>query len=271
MTDHEPQRASAAVVSNALSRLLRVLMLRLEHRAMLRARGLGDAEIERLRYRSAPATSAERQCAADALAPYLDAFSGNVPGFYQECGRWRMVYRPLGYFIPVRDEGGHIQALSQRLERPAGPDKYIWFSSNPDATDVRGRQKYPLGASSGTPPHFAGRHLLYSAPEVTITEGSIKADVAAYLSGSPVVGVAGTHAFRGLAERLKMGYPLLRRVLVAYDNEMYEKPQVLDATLRLVAQLEAEGFSVRVRTWPGEAKGYDDYLFEQARVRRVAA
>jgi hypothetical protein len=254
---------AAAVVNNVLTRLVRdVLTLSPEHRARLRARGLGADEITRSRYVSVPASAAARQRSADALAPYLDAFGGGVPGFYRDGGRWRMVYRPPGFFIPVRDPLGHIQALSQRVDDPReGGGKYIWLSS----ADRDG------GASSGAPVHFAGRDLLYGAAEVTVTEGALKADVAAHLSGAPVVGVAGTHAFRGLAQRLRTGYPLLRRALVAYDNEMYEKPQVLAATLRLVAQLEAEGFSVRVRTWPGEAKGYDDYLLEQTRTRGVAA
>lgn len=261
MTYQEAHPAHAALVSNALRRLLRALTLRLEHRGKLRARGLSNAEIERLRYRSAPATVAERQRAADALAPYLDAIGGGVPGFYCERGRWRMVYRPSGFFIPVRDECGHIQGLSQRVDEPRDGGKYVWLSS----ADREG------GASSGTPPHFAGHRLLYSASEVTITEGALKADVASYLSHTPVIGVAGTHATRGLAARLRTGFPLLRRVLVAYDRDWLEKPQVRDALLKLVAQLEAEGFAVKVRTWPGHAKGYDDYLFSQIPSPEVAA
>jgi DNA primase len=267
-----PESPPAVVVNNALTLLIRnVLTLRPEHRAALRARGLGDAKITRLRYVSVPVTAAERQRAADALAPNLDASGGGVPGFYRDCGRWRMVYRPPGFLIPVRDECGHIQALSQRVERPTGPDKYIWLSSNPDAVDDNGRQKYPLGASSGTPPHFAGRHLLYSAPEVIVTEGSLKADVAAYLSGAPVIGVAGTHAFGGLAARLRAGFPLLRDVVVAYDMDVVVKPQVRAALEDLTARLEATDFRVRIRTWPDKWKGYDDYLLAQLREGRAAA
>lgn len=249
-----------AGASNVLSRLVcQELSLRLEHRAALLRRGLGPAEITRNRYASAPATEADRQRAADSLAPYLDALGGGVPGFYRERGRWRMVYRPPGFFIPVRDELGHIQALSQRVDEPRDGGKYIWLSS----ADREG------GASSGAPPHFAGRQSLYAAPEVTVTEGALKADVAAHLSTAPVIGVAGTHATRGLAERLRAGFPLLRRVLVAYDRDMMEKPAVLEATLRLSAQLEAEGFSVKVRTWAGPGKGIDDHLLAQLSPREV--
>lgn len=255
------QLTPAAVTHNALARLLRVLTLRPEHTTRLRARGLGLDEIARNRYRSAPATDAERQLAAEALAPYLEAHGGGVPGFYREGGRWRMAYRPSGYFIPVRDELGHIQALVQRVDVPRDGGKYIWLST----TDKNG------GASSKAPPHFAGSHLLLSSPEVTITEGSLKADVASYLSGSPVIGVAGTHATRGLAQRLKAGYPLLERVFIAYDRDMMVKAQVLEAVFNLGTQLEAEGFAVTVRSWPSQYKGLDDYLVARVHAREVAA
>ena len=266
-----PSPRAAAAVNNVLTKLIRdVLVLRPEHRAALRARGLDGRWINAQKYRSAPGSPAERGSAAESLAPLLDASNGDVPGFYRERGHWRMVYRPPGFFIPVRDGCGHIQALSQRLDQLTGPDKYIWFSSNPDATDEHGKQKYPLGASSGTPLHFAGRQLLYSSPEVTVTEGALIADVASHLSGEPVIGVTGTHAFRGLAEQLRVGFPLLRRVVVAYDMDVLVKPQVRAALEALTAQLEAEGFLVRIRTWSDRWKGYDDYLLSQLRDRRVA-
>lgn len=256
------ERAPADVVNGVLTYLVcKVLALRPEHRAKLRARGLADAEITRQHYVSAPANAPERQRAADALAPYLDAFGGGVPGFYRGGGRWRMVYRPSGFFVAVRDECGRIQALSERVDEPRGGGKYLWLSSS-------GRDG---GASSGAPAHFAARHLMHGATEVTVTEGSLKAEIAAYLSGSPVVGVAGTHAISGLARRLRAAFPSVRRVAVAYDRDMAEKPQVLEAIFRLTGELEAECFEVRVRTWPTDHKGYDDYLLSQLRRPEVRA
>lgn len=258
MTD----RVHAAVVSNTLRHLVeRVLTLKPEHASKLRARGLSQSEIAHLRYVSMPVIEAERQRAADALASRLEAADGGVPGFYREGGRGRTVFRPAGILIPVRDELGHIQALTQRVDRPRDGGKYIWLSSG----DRDG------GASSGSPVHVAGHHLLYGAEEVTVTEGSLKADVVSYLSDSPVVGVAGTHATRGLAARLREGYPLLKSVCIAYDRDMTEKSQVLNAAIDLGAQLEVEGFKVKVRTWPARHKGLDDYLLSQISSREVAA
>jgi hypothetical protein len=232
---------------------------------------LSAAKIERNRYVSAPATRAERERVAAALTPYLDAFGGDVPGFFYDSGRWQMVYCAPGYLIPARDEYGCVQALACRLDDPRDGCKYIWLSSNPETVDDAGRQKYPRGASSGSPVHFANRPALWGAEEVTVVEGTLKADVCAALSGLPVVGVAGVNNTRGLAARLRASLPRLRRILVAYDKDVLEKPQVASALDRLITQLEAERFTVRVRMWPGDAKGFDDYLLSQITAREVTA
>lgn len=265
-------RAPDYAVSNILRRLVRdVLTLRPEHRAALRARGLTDAQIALGRYASAPSSRSESERAASVLSAHLDACGGEVPGFYLGRGRWQMVYCPPGYLIPARDECGHIQALALRADAPRGGDKYIWLSSNPDALDDRGRQKYPRGASSGAPVHFTNCSALMYSDEVVVTEGTLKSDVITALSGLPVVGVAGVNNTRGLAERLRTNLPFLRRVTVAFDNDVFDKPNVAAALDRLVEQLQGERFVVRVRTWPGRAKGYDDYLLSQISAREVAA
>jgi hypothetical protein len=259
---HEAHHASADIINGILTMLVcDVLTLRPEHGARLLARGLTDAEITRLRYVSSPVTRVERQRAADALASYLETFSGGVPGFYRDGHRWRMVFRPPGFFIPARDEHGFIRALAQRVDEPRGGGKYIWFSS----ADRDG------GASSGAPVHFANRPALWHAEELLVTEGTLKADVIAALSRLPVVGVAGVNNTRGLAARLRSSFPRLRRVVVAFDSDARTKPQVADALESLIAQLEAERFRVRVRTWPGESKGLDDYLLSQSCAKEVAA
>lgn len=266
------QRAPAYVISNALMRLVRdVLTLRPEHRLRLRACGLSDATIKYNRYASAPTTRAERERAAEALSPYLYAFGGGVPGFCFGRSRWEMIHCPSGFLIPSRDERGHIQALALRADEPRDGAKYIWLSTNPEVEDDRGRQKYPRGASSGAPVHFSTCPALTHSEEIVVTEGTLKSDCITALSGLPVVGVAGVNNTRGLAERLRRNLPLLRRVTVAFDMDVFEKPHVADALDRLVAQLEAERFRVRVRTWPGVAKGYDDYLLSQISAREVTA
>jgi hypothetical protein len=246
-------------------------MLRPEHRARLHARGLGDEWIDAKGYASTPRDRRERDAVAELLAPYLEAFNGGVPGFFYDGERWRMTYSAPGFFIPSRDEHGRVQALCHRADGPRDGCKYMWLSSNTEAEDDDGRQKYPRGASSGTPTHFSNRVAMWEADELLVTEGVLKADVIAALTGLPVVGVAGTHCTRGLAARLRSNLPRLSRVVVAFDKDVLTKPHVALGLERLITQLEGERFRVRVRMWPGDAKGFDDYLLEQSRVKGVAA
>lgn len=259
-------------VDGALCFLLRkALALRPEHRARLRDRGLSDEWIDAKGYASTPRNASERDAAVELLAPYLEAFGGDVPGFFYGGDRWRMVYSAPGFFIPARDEQGRVQALCYRADNPRDGCKYMWLSTNPEAEDDDGSRKYPRGASSGAPSHFANRAAMHEADELLVTEGVLKADCVAALTGLPVVGVAGTHATRGLAVRLKSSFPRLRRIVVAFDKDVFDKPHVALGLERLITQLEEEDFRVRVRMWGGDAKGLDDYLLSQVRAREVAA
>jgi hypothetical protein len=250
------------------SAMLRLSPLSDAHGHSLNGRGFDGSEIKRNRYGSTPSPSVA-ESVTRALAP--DDLRG-VPGFYHDGQRWRMVYCAPGFFVPVRDERGRIQALCYRLDRPGHGGKYVWLSSNPETEDDRGRQKYPRGASSGAPVHLAYGHLLDGAREVVITEGALKADVIACLTQSPVVGVAGVSTFGSdFASRLRRIAPRLRTAIVAFDKDLHTNPAVLAALNRLTAQLEGARIRVRVRTWPGEAKGYDDYLLSQLYAREVAA
>jgi hypothetical protein len=112
---------------------------------------------------------------------------------------------------------------------------------------------------------------MWESDELVITEGTLKADCIAALSALPVVGVAGTHSTRGLASKLRVTFPRLRSAVVAFDKDLLVKAQVDLAVGRLVAQLEAERLRVRVRMWPGDAKGFDDYLLTKLRAREVTA
>jgi hypothetical protein len=271
MTYHEPHRAPADILDGIYCKLIRKLLtLRPEHAAALRARGLTDEWIAEKGYCSTPRTQAERDRIAGALSGYFDTF-GSAPGFFYCRGRWQMASCAPGFLIPSRAEDGRVQALCYRLDRPRDGVKYCWLSSNPETEDDLGRQKYPRGASSGAPFNFVNRPALWGAEELTVVEGVLKADCVAALSGLPVVGIAGVNNTRGLAARLRVSFPRLRRVYVAFDRDVLTKPQVAAALERLIAQLEGERFAVRVRMWPGESKGFDDYLFSELLAREVAA
>jgi DNA primase len=254
-------RASIEQRDGIYSTVLRggLLALSPARRARLYARGLSDGEIAQRGYVDTP-TEAQGDEMAAALAGYGLA---GVPGFYRDGARWRMVKCAPGYFVPHRDERGRIQAMQYRLDGPLhGKTKYLWLSS----TDK------PQGASSGAPVHHALHHLFANAAELVVTEGALKADVIAYLTQQPVVGVAGVGTFGAdFTMRLQAAAPALRYVVVAYDMDLYHKPEVLQALEALTGQLQRAGLRVRVRTWPEKWKGLDDYLLAQFNQTEVRA
>ncbi len=253
------ERASADHIDGALTTLLRKhLALNERHTAALRARGLSEGEIARHGYASAPTPDD-----GDRIARELSAFNlEGVPGFYKQGGEWHMRDYGAGFFVPVRDERSRIAGL--QLRRDEGEPRYIWFSSN----------GYPCGTSSGAPIHYARPHLLCGASEVLLTEGALKADVVSYFMDAPVIAAAGVHNFgQDFAATLREKFPNLRTTFIAFDSDFRVKPQVKAALEKLMRELSGAGFKVRVRTWPPEYKGLDDYLamLSQPHVVEVAA
>ncbi len=253
------ERARVEHVDAVLTTLLRKhLALSERHTAALRARGLSESELERNGYASAP--DAEE---GSRIAGELSAFGlGGVPGFYTKDGEWHMRDYGAGFFVPVRDERSRIAGL--QLRRDEGEPRYIWFSSN----------GYPHGTSSGAPIHYARPHLLHDAAEVLLTEGALKADVVSYFMDAPVIAAAGVHNFgQDFAATLRVKFPNLRTTFIAFDSDFRVKPQVKAALEKLMRDLAGIGFKVRVRTWPPEHKGIDDYLamLSQPHVVEVAA
>ena len=241
------------------SALLRLLDLSDKHKMNLHARGLSDFAITRNCYRStAVVDSDETAERAWQIIQALDLGLVGVPGFQRRGDAWYLLRTRPGFFVPHRDEHGRIQAMQYRLDEPFGGRKYVWFSSSE--------------CSSGAPVHHAHFHLLPDADEVVVTEDALKADVIAHLAQAPVIGIAGVGTFgAGFADHLRAVAPNLRAVVVAYDMDVLYKSEVLRALESLTAQLQRARFRVRVRTWPPEWKGYDDYLLAQLQTEEVRA
>jgi hypothetical protein len=237
------------------------LTLSYEHKQKLLARGMSEQEIVRNGYASAPTPDD-----GDRIARELSDFGlDGVPGFHKYGGEWRMRNFGTGIFVPVRDE--HLRIVGCQIRRDDvadGQPKYIWFSS-------AGK---PHGTSSSSPLHYARPHLLCGASEVLLTEGALKADVVSYFMDAPVIAAAGVHNFgQDFAATLREKFPNLRTTFIAFDSDFRVKPQVRAALEKLMRELSGAGFKVRVRTWPPEYKGIDDYLlaFSQSNVKGVAA
>jgi hypothetical protein len=210
---------------------------------------MSEQEIERHGYVSTPGAGEGERIAGELSAFNLEG----VPGFFMQGSAWHMRDYGAGFFVPVRDERSRIAGL--QIRRDDAEPRYIWFSSN----------NYPHGTSSGAPIHFARPHLLCGASEVLLTEGALKADVVSYFMDAPVIAAAGVHNFgQDFAATLRVKFPNLRTTLVAFDSDWRIKPQVQSALEKLMRDLAGIGFKVRVRTWPPEYKGLDDYLLALA-------
>ncbi len=262
-------RADAEHVHKIYSILLRAyLVLSEPHKADLMLRGLDAATIDRNGYRSTPRALYAAKTIARELAQHHDL--RGVPGFYKEAGEWRMVWMDEGIIIPVRDQNNGIVALVYRrrhARRDEDFGKYIWISS---AEDKDGKPR-EAGASSGAPCHYANSHMMKNAEAVTLTEGALKATIAAHLLNAPVIGNAPSCFSERFAAKLKRDFPQLRTVFVAFDMDFKRNEHVKAALFRLVEQLEKARFDVRVRMWPDKWKGIDDYLLAVASQKEVAA
>ncbi len=236
--------------------LLRGLQLSPADHASLRARGLSDEAIEGGQFKSTP-TKDEAAAITRCLAQDFDLTG--VAGFYREQGTPRLVWTDTGIIIPARDAFARISALMYRrthARKGEAIGKYIWISS---AEDRDGKPR-EAGASSGAPSSYANSHMMKDAEAVTLTEGALKAEIAANFLNSPVIGNAPSCFGADFAANLKNDFPQLRTVFVAFDMDFKRNECVKGALFRLVEQLEHARFDVRVRTWPDRWKGIDDYL-----------
>jgi putative DNA primase/helicase len=110
-----------------------------------------------------------------------------------------------------------------------------------------------------------------SARGLVVTEGEFKA-LAASQHGYPCIGLVGIFGWamknhESLLPEMERIAWRPRRVFVAFDSDIADKPDVQDAEARLSAQLTNRGAIVRVVRIPagpaGEKQGLDDYLAVQ--------
>jgi len=189
-----------------------------------------------------------------------DDIVGRVPGlFLSKKGGTGQPYPTLagraGLLIPVNDAAGRIAGFQIRRD-DAGPttvgamsSRYAWFSSS----DRSG------GCGSGAPIHVA-RPVSEGSPgdAAWITEGPLKADIAADRLGRVVLGLPGAHHRDGVQPALRAGGA--KRAVIAYDMDRLAKPTVQRAADRLAVELTASGIPVQRASWDPGHKGLDDAL-----------
>jgi hypothetical protein len=230
---------------------LKKLILHPSHRLNLRNRGLTNAVIEQKGYKSTLRwDSTVGVC-------YLLRKEGyslqGIPGFYEKDGQWLFMTIP-GFLIPIRDKENRIQGLQIRvddntLKQKPDLSKYLWKSS-------AGKHN---GTSSGTPVHIA-RPNKPTMPNIAyITEGPLKADIAAEYLGATFIGIAGVGLYKQAVEAAKeMG---ITTAPILFDMDKLKNKDVKKAEAKLLEELRKTGIETFSIEWnPKAGKGVDDVV-----------
>lgn len=228
------------------SALLSKLTLASDHRDNLLGRGLTDADIERLGYKTTPVvgmTQIAKQLQSDGL--YL----AGVPGFYRDDnGAWTFIHEKRGILIPVRDRYGRIQGLQIRRDN-VEKRKFRWVSST--------EKKDGCKAEGWT--HLSGpvRSML------VLTEGPMKADVINALTGLTVLAVPGVNTLTQLELTLtELRSEGLVEIKTAFDMDFATNHHVQNGYNNLLQLLSDMGFRYGTYLWDPAYKGLDDYIWE---------
>lgn len=165
--------------------------------------------------------------------------------------------------FPVRDAFG--QTLYQRVR----PDR-------PRASAKGNAVKYESPKGASPQPYFpsgVAEKLGDPTAELVIVEGEKKA-IAATEAGFPTIGLFGVYAWKvkghqELTPALQKVDWKNRRVIICFDSDIDNKPQVAEAEAQLAAVLEAKGAIVRCARLPdgpeGEKWGADDFLVHRSK------
>lgn len=228
------------------SALLSKLSLAADHRENLLNRGLTDAEIEQLGYKTTPVVG------MSAIAKQLRTegyYLGGVPGFYRDAsGSWSFIHEKRGILIPVRDRYGRIQGLQNRRDN-VSKRKFRWVSS----TEMEDGCK----AEGWT--HLAGP----VRPLMVLTEGPMKADVIHTLTGLSVLAVPGVNSLTQLEMTLAdLRQEGLVEIKTAFDMDFATNHHVQNGYDSLLQLLGDMGFRYGTYLWDPRYKGLDDYIWE---------
>ncbi len=121
--------------------------------------------------------------------------------------------------------------------------------------------KQKLGAPHACGLHFARPQAACQTGAAYLTEGIMKADIAAWFSHRCFLAVPGVSHYSAVRNALPACRELgIHTVLMAFDMDMYENPAVANCFQTIRGILLEEGFQVKQITWDRAFKGIDDYL-----------
>lgn len=228
------------------SALLSKLSLAADHRDNLLNRGLTDADILQLGYKTTPVIG------MGAIAKQLQSegcYLAGVPGFYRDSsGSWSFIHEQRGILIPVRDRFGRIQGLQIRRDNVT-KRKFRWVSS--------AEKEDGCHAEGWT--HFVGS----VRSTLILTEGPMKADVIHALTGLTVLAVPGVNALTQLEMVLNdLRQQGLKDIKTAFDMDFATNHHVQNGYNNLLRLLGDMGFRYGTYLWDPRYKGLDDYIWE---------
>lgn len=258
-------------ISDIYESIFKRLELSKEHRSGLMDRGLSDAEINLMGYRSWPMR--RKHVVAGIIAEYEDV--EGVPGFFKGGKDEWNLSGAVGLAIPVLNKLGRVVAIKIRPDKPINPmNKYTHLSSNPKQ-EKDGSQKYPAGTSASISCHWPKRikdnkDIL----KIRITEGELKADIASVMSDIYTISMPGVGLWREALKEIESMTPK-PVVHLAYDSDKnkmhhpeYGKEQgaggdkaVAKSLIEFHQELALKGYKIVVEDWAEqEGKGIDDVL-----------
>ncbi|MEA2642678.1 MAG: primase, partial [Chloroflexota bacterium] len=238
-------RTAAADHATVFEGALDLLTLRADARADLTRRGLAAGAIERMRFRSAPETLAARHRFLAAMVErFGEATIRATPGFTDR-NHELVFWSGAKYIVPFRDEQGRITGWQAKI--------------------LGGKYRTARLSSFAHIYHVAGP--LTPGADLHVTEGGLKACVAAEIGGVATFGVAGqslTPNHLAVIQRLAPG-----RVIVALDQEA--NAQTVRARQRWAKLLAEAGLPTFIAVWEGAdlggPKGLDDLFVNGSKPR----
>lgn len=244
-------------IDRTYRKMLSLLTLNDEDRNNLMKRGLSPAAIRKIGFKSTPEN-------ADDKLPQALINSGytvkGVPGFYYSAGKWRIRILTQGFFIPYCNNGKILM-----LEIRSRDKNYI--------------ARYATLSTKNRPQGCAGLSVCMETcfkpgmTSVCLTEGGLKATVAAYLYYKRFGTPAAFIAFAGAAKSVNTFQQEFQRVKDLGATKIFEmldmdkcgtdkipvNPNVKKALKNIDKAAELVGLTVVHKKW-NEGKGIDDYL-----------
>lgn len=259
VVDNSLPLASVEVRHEFYTKFLDGLALKASHYRHLRqVRRLSRDAICNAQFKSVPS-----RFDGDNLVRSVTNENPGIPGLFTTVGGKLCLHCAgiNGFYIPIRDHLGRIQALQFRKMGSSGA-RYLMLSGAPKEIHKR--------ASAGTPNHFIRFNA--ESRSVLVVEGILKAEIVAEyasvigLGACPIVACVGTGTAGEMARQVRLLMPKLQVVWTAFDRNASGKSETdtREREAKLHRQFREWGMWTDAVQWEGE-KGLDDYLLRIAK------